>query len=103
MLGSAYKQPDEQLDYDIDFSQWLYDGDVITSVETEVMLPYVNPSYAPPAGTDLTVSSTQINGQVIKIWVINGINGKQYEIKVRALTSGGRIKDECFKIRVRDC
>lgn len=92
MLGTKFKRPSDQLDYDLDFSEWLSDGDAITSIQTAVV----------PTGA-LTIPSTSIAGQIVKIWAAGGVDGITYEINVTALTSGGRIKEECFKIRVRDC
>ncbi len=92
MLGTKFKRPSDQLDYDLDFSEWLDEADTITSIETTVV----------PAGA-LTIPSTSIAGQIVKVWAAGGADGITYEINITALTSGGRIKEECFKIRVRDC
>lgn len=92
MLGTKFKQPSDQLDYDLDFSEWLDAGDAITSIETAVV----------PAGA-LTIPSTSIAGQMVKVWAAGGVDGITYEINITALTSGGRIKEECFKIRIKGC
>jgi hypothetical protein len=90
MLGVFQKTVGEQLDYDIDFEKWLADEDVITMVDAI-------------ADDGLTVDSTQINGMVVKVWLSGGVSGNSYEVRVTVSTDGGRIKDECFKIRVKDC
>lgn len=92
MLGTKFKRPSDQLDYDIDFSEWMDAADTITSIETAVV----------PTGA-LTIPSTSIIGQMVKIWTAGGVDGIAYEINITALTSGGRIKEDCFKIRVRGC
>lgn len=92
MIALFNKHPIDQRDYDVDFSKWLADGDTITSVDATVT----------PAG-ELTIPSVSISGQVVKVWTAGGLDGKSYEVKVAVGTSGGRIKEICFKIRVRDC
>ena len=92
MLGILLKQPADQRDYDIDFSRWLPDGDTITNAQAT----------AAPEG-ELTVESVQITDQIVKVWASGGNDGDTYTVTVTASTSGGRIKETDFKIRVRDC
>ena len=92
MIATFTKAPAENLDYDIDFSQWLPDGDVITSVDATVS----------PIG-ELTVTSSQITDQLVKVWTAGGVDGSSYTVTVAVGTSGGRVKEVCFKIRVKDC
>ena len=44
----------------------------------------------------------QVVGSV-KVWVSGGEDGSTYDIEVTAATNGGRVKVECFKIRVKGC
>lgn len=92
MIGLFPKNPIDQMDYDIDFSRWLEDGDTITSVDVTVT----------PSG-ELTIPSSQISGQTVKVWTAGGLDGTTYEVSAAVGTSGGRVKEVCFKIRVRDC
>lgn len=91
MLATITKQPADQLDYDLDYSRWLPDGDAVTMAEAVVE----------PAG-ELVVDSVQITDQTVKAWVSGGMDGGTYKITVTASTSGGRIKQSEFRIRVRD-
>lgn len=93
MLGILTKQPVDQLDYDLDFTEWLDDGDTITSAVAIV----------DPVDGTLVIDSINIASPVVKVWLSGGDNGKSYKIEVTATTTGGRIKEECFKIRVKDC
>lgn len=92
MIGLFPKNPIDQMDYDIDFSRWLEDGDTITSVDVAV---------TPPG--ELTIPSSQISGPTVKVWTAGGLDGTTYEVSTAIGTSGGRVKEVCFKIRVRDC
>lgn len=92
MLGIKQKRPADVLDFDVDYEDWLTDDDTITTVTTSVL----------PAG-ELEVDSVQVANPEVKVWVSGGVNGSTYDIEVTAATTGGRIKVECFKIRVKDC
>ena len=92
MLGIKQKNPADVLDFDLSYGSWLTEDDTITTVTTEVM----------PAG-ELIVDSVQISSPDVKVWVSGGQDGSAYEIEVTAATTGGRVKVECFKIRVKDC
>ncbi|CAB3972348.1 MULTISPECIES: hypothetical protein [Burkholderia] len=93
MLGIVQKIVTEQLDYDIDFERWLPDGDAIQAASVVV---------APDDGV-LTVPSYQINDSIVKVWLAGGSAGKSYTVSVIAGTVGGRIKEACFGVRMRNC
>lgn len=94
MLGMIQKQPADQLDYDIDYSRWLPDGDTITTVTTTV---------EPGEEDHLEVVSASISGTTVKVWLAGGQDGWTYKVTVVIATTGGRIKEADFKVRVRDC
>jgi hypothetical protein len=86
-----FKQSQDKLDYDTDYSLWLPDGDVIQLAEVSSDAP-----------TDLVIDAIQWTEQVVKVWLTGGTNGLSYKITIKAYTSGGRIKETEFKLRVRD-
>ena len=92
MLGIKQKRPADVLDFDVDYEDWLTDDDTITTVTTAV---------TPPG--ELVVDSVQVSNPEVKVWVSGGNDGSTYEIEVTAATNGGRVKVECFKIRVKGC
>lgn len=85
------KQPADQLDYDLDFSDWLAGSDTITGV--------VATSSAPD---DLVVISASVTNQTAKVWLGGGTNGQTYKVTATITTAEGRIKELEFKVRVRD-
>jgi hypothetical protein len=91
MLATVIKQPADHLDYDVDFGRWLPSGDAVTMAETAVE----------PTG-QLVIDSVQITGAIVKVWTSGGLTGESYKITVTASTSGGRIKQAEFRVRVRD-
>lgn len=94
MLGIKQMAPSDRQDFDIDFSDWIPDGDTISAVECSV----------DPDG-DVSVDDTDIASPSVKVWVVAPAYAPEatYEIDVKVTTAGGRTKTVCFKIRVRDC
>lgn len=91
-LGSFDKQPREILDYDLDYTDWLPDGD---SVESAAVL-------IDPSDSTLEVISVFINSPRVKIWVRLGTDRITYNLTVLMTSHEGRLKESEFKIKVRD-
>jgi hypothetical protein len=85
------KQPIDQLDYDVDFSRWIPDGDTITSA-TAVL----------DVEDDLIVESVAISSPIVKVWLSGGTDKAAFVVTVTASTAGGRVKETEFKLRVKD-
>lgn len=89
-LGNFPKQPIDVLDYDIDYSQWLTVGDNVQSA-TVVVEP-----------NDLILDATFINDPRIKIWLAGGTHLTTYKVTVTMTTADGRIKQDEFRVKVKD-
>jgi hypothetical protein len=85
------KQPADQLDYDLDFSDWLTDDDILTGAVATSSVP-----------EELIVQSVRLISPLVKIWIAGGVSGATYKITATITTSQGRIKELEFKIRVRE-
>ena len=93
-MDTFTKQVRDQLDYDVDFSVWIPEGDIITTSEATLDVT-----------GELVIDATQIDpdtGQIIKVWLSGGVDGKTYTITVVGSTSQGRIKETEFRLRVKD-
>lgn len=90
IIGRFEKQPDEVLDYDIDFAEWIPDGDVVSSATIT----------SSPAG--LTVGTVGVFGSYLKVWISEGVDGTTYKLEVTATTQGGRVKQAEFLMKVRE-
>ena len=92
LLGTFTQQPHEVLDYDFDYSEWIPSGDtIIAAVAT--------------ADVGLTLGSTiinPVNHQVVKQWISGGTDGTTYKVQLTATTTGGRVKEIEFKIKVKE-
>ena len=89
-LGAFKKQPVEVKDYDINYSDWLSDGDNVESVEVA----------ASPSG--LLIGSVLVADPIVKIWLSGGTDRVSYKVTVTMTTSDGRVKQDEFKINVKD-
>lgn len=92
MLGCFFKRSVDQLDFDIDFSRWLADGDTIISATATVE----------PIESMVSVPQVLAQSEVVKVWVVDGVSGKTATILVTATTAQNRVKQVTFQIRVKD-
>lgn len=101
ILGTFDKQPADALDYDIDFSAILDDGDTLASTGTPAVPTPLSVTVSP---SGLTISPTFVinSGKTIKQWVSGGLSGIKYKITLTATTNAGRIKQVEFVVRVKD-
>ncbi len=91
-LKTLLKSPGDRADYDIEYGSWLGDDDRIVDVKAKIA-----------GDDDLKISDTVWTADVAKIWVSGGTANKTSMINVAVTTLLGRIKNDCFKIRVREC
>lgn len=88
-----YKQPVDILDYDVDYGQWLPDGDQVTSANATVDIV-----------GELQVDAIQIpvDGLTVKVWLSGGLANGRYKVTCTAMTQGGRTKEKEFLLRVKE-
>jgi outer membrane receptor protein involved in Fe transport len=93
-LGVAIKSSDDRLDYDLDYRRrgLLAAEESIQSAGVEIQ-----------PNVDLSADAVQVFDDIVKVWLSGGANGRTYTVTVTATTTGGRVKDACFKLRIRDC
>lgn len=80
------KDPDDRLDYSVDWSEWL-EGDTIASSTWHV-------------DSGLTVVSDAFSTTVTTVLVSGGTANTEYKLVNRITTAGGLVKETSFKIRV---
>lgn len=90
-MDTRIKQTADQLDFDVDYSDWIPKAATIVTVEVTVDVP-----------AELTLLSYQNNSPIIKIWLADGLNGKTYKVTVKAHTDLGHIKEKEFRLRIKD-
>jgi hypothetical protein len=83
------KDPNEVLDYEIDWSARLKSGDTISAA-----------SWITPAG--ITVDSNSFTDTTVTVWLSGGTLNDVYTITSRVVTSGGRTMDQSVQLKIKD-
>lgn len=83
------KDPNARLDYAVDWSSWLSDGETISDSDWTV-----------PAG--IVEDDTDVTTTKATVWLTGGTAGQSYAVTNRITTSDGRIDDRSIQIVVRD-
>lgn len=91
VLNTYSKQPNDVLDYDLDYSEFLSAGDSLSNLSTAAVSP-----------SGLTVHTPLVIGKTLKIWVQGGSAGVKYKVTVQAVTVLGRTKEDELIFRVKD-
>lgn len=93
-LAWPFKDHDEFLDYEIDWTPRLVDGDTIASQE------WIKES----GDDDLTMSNESIVSGSTKtiVWLAGGTIGSTYVLTNRVTTDDGRIMDASVKIKIKE-
>ena len=86
------KRPDDRKDYDVDFSRWLTTGDAISAVNEVTVAE----------GSTVAVDDYDFTDDEVKVWLIEGEIGETAHVTVEVTTTQGRVKEICFKVRVRE-
>lgn len=88
---TGIKDPNAVLDFPIDFSAWLTDiGDTYASHQVLIA-----------SGTITLQSSSFSSGKVIA-WIAGGAVGETAAFTVRITTTGGRIDDRTFYLKIKE-
>lgn len=95
------KDPDEVLDYKIDFTDLLASepaepGDTIDGDPEWEIAPADSPGLTQAAGHPPTHDDTSAT-----IWLEGGVSGQQYEIRCRIETAGGRTMEVTYRLLVQ--
>jgi hypothetical protein len=109
----AFKDPDEDLDYLLNWADRIGDGDpIVTSVWTivttqtdspDVILSKHDESITAGEITDAdvgTIGSVVANGATL-LWLEGGVLGTTYELLNRITTAGARIMDQTVYIQIK--
>lgn len=82
------KAPGEDLDYAFDWSDWLPDGDAISSHDLDVE-------------TGLTLGAHANTSDEVQLWLSGGTAGNTYYVDCTVVTTGGRTGVRRLEVRVK--
>jgi len=88
MASSYVKDPDANLDYSVDWSQWLQSGETITASTWVVT-------------TGITKGTTSNTTTSTTVWLSGGTDGTKYTATNHITTSLARQDDRSITIRVQ--
>lgn len=83
------KDGEAELDFVFDWSEWLEDGEVIST-------------YVLTVSDGITKESDSKTTDAVTVWLSGGTVGELYSISCKITTSLGRIDERTMKIRVKD-
>lgn len=83
------KDPDDELDYKFDWSNWLATGETISS-------------YTITTETGLTKDSDSESSGVVTVWLSGGTAGNDYDVACKITSSAGRVKERTMTFRVKN-
>lgn len=92
-MASFVKDPDEVLDYTLDWSVYLPDGDTVQTA-----------SWTIPAGISESTEDGHehsVNGKFTTVWLAGGTEPEDYLITCRIVSAQGRQVERTFEIAVR--
>lgn len=90
ILNTFVKQPADYLDYDVEYEDFLSDGDSVASGTATV------------SAAGLTVDPPLVVGTTLKLWVAGGTVGTTYKVDVTMTTAQGRIKQDELRFRIKE-
>jgi hypothetical protein len=82
------KDPDEVLDYTLNWSERLGDDTIVTSTWPD-----------PPDG--ITIDADSYDGTTAVLWLSGGVADTTYLFVNRVVTTGGRTMDQTVKLKVK--
>lgn len=85
------KTPVEVKDVDLLYHRFLKDSDVVQSAVATI------------TGGTAVVGSVEVATEQVKVWISGGDDGDDSHVSVVATTEQGRVEEQCFRLRVREC
>ena len=89
-LGLKMKDPDAVLDYEIDWSDWLTDGETILTSTWSI------------DSSDLAKKVATHDGTTTTIWLTGGTEGTAVRVENHVVTSEDREDDRSFVIQLKE-
>lgn len=89
MAANWKKDPQATLDYAVDWTAWLDQGDTITAAQWTI-----------PDGITQAAPAPSTDGGKATVWLSGGTVGQVYPITCRVTTSAGRVDERTVEILI---
>ncbi len=83
-LNWPEKDPEEVLDYPVNFADWLVSGATIANATCVIDVVTGDDSAAP-----LVIDAVQFAGSLVTVWTSGGVSGVKYQFKVTVEDNSG--------------
>ena len=90
ILAVFDKQPADVQDYDVSFASWLTN---LTDTGASIVVA---------ASPGITLVSSALSAGVVKVWLSGGTDKNVYTITINLTSTGGRVKQVEFQVKVKD-
>lgn len=91
------KDPEEVLDYPVQFDDWLVAGCDIAAGPTVAL----EGTSTPGGLSDLTVDNTFVAGKSIVVWLSSGTDGETYTFKITAIDTGTPVRTVVRRVKIK--
>lgn len=99
ILDRKEKQPAEVKDYPIDYTAWLAEvtpADTIASATAAVVC------LSDAANTALVINQVLPSSKAVAVWLSAGTVDQRYKVTVTVTTTGGRVDQSEFIVKLKD-
>lgn len=93
-LAIYSKQPTEVSDYDIDYADFLRDGETVSGAAATTSV------IGDTVASSLLVDSVTASASAVRVRLSGGTDGRRYKVTATTTTSSGRIDEADFMVRV---
>lgn len=98
-LGKYTKTPDERKRYTIDYTDWLDEGEAVSTVTYEVTLANGDAATGSPVVIDEDSVDGDATGAIF--FASEGEDGEQYKVVATMTTSGGQVREDAILFNVK--
>jgi hypothetical protein len=95
IIGAVVQQPNDRLDYDVDFAKWFVSP-------TEDFIIGATASVVPTGELAASVIVPPDDNQMVKLWLSEGVDGSDYIVTVQISTNAGRVKEVELEVAVEE-
>lgn len=102
LLGKLVKQPIERQNYFVKYGEYLQEGELLVSItgtftlEGEIADPLLVDDFALIGPVIMTGSED------VEFWLEGGLDGMGYKLEFTATTSFGNVKQDEFKVKIKE-
>lgn len=93
MAAYYFKDPDAVLDYAVEWSSWLQDGETISTSTWDV------PAGLTEGDGSNGAAASSATDTKATVWLMGGTANTQYTVTNRVVTSAGRTDDRSFTVK----